>query len=64
MPRPHQSPNNQLTTESQSPAPVHAKSLTLFSWGYEGWGNAVPDLLAATERVDLPGTVVAEHAQP
>jgi hypothetical protein len=25
------------------------KNLTLFSWGYKGWGNAIPELLHSTQ---------------
>jgi len=29
-----------------------SQGLILFSWGYAGWGNSVPQLLAATEAVE------------
>ena len=37
---------------SPNKRPKTLMSLTLFSWGYSGWGNAIPQLLRATASVE------------
>ena len=38
--------------EKRRPVMKSAEKLTIFSWGYYGWGNSIPQLLRATDSVE------------